>query len=338
MKIGIVGSGLRTIMILDTIKDIEGVDCTAIWYREQDIEGALELKHKYNICNTYEDINQFLNDESFDVVYIALINHLHYEYVKLALSNNRHVICEKPFTSTLSESNELVQIAKEKHLFLFESVMLRYSDNYELIRENITQLGDMKMIQFNFSQYSRRYDKYKDGIVLPSFDPKYSGGSLYDLTVYCVHFIVGIFGSPKNVAYYANKGFNGIDTSGSLILDYDSFKAICNVAKDSASPSFCILQGDKGFIEVKSKPGNVQNVNLTLLKNNVTELLDAATASDNPLLDVFLKIRSIINENDYDKCYSMIESSKKVMDILEQARKFAQIEFGADAKLKGDLG
>ena len=329
MKIGIIGSGMRAFMVLDAINDIEGISCAAIWSRKQDKINTIELEEKYHVRTIHTEIDEFLKDKTFDVVYVAVINHLHYQFAKQALEYGKHVICEKPFTTTVAEAEELVKIAKNKHKLIFESVMLRYSDNYDAVKENIHNLGNMKLIQFNFSQYSRRFDSYKSGIVLPVFDPKYSGGCLYDLTVYCVHFINGIFGYPKEIAYYANKGFNGIDTSGSLILDYGNFKAVCNVAKDSTSPSFCILQGDEGYMKIDSKPGNVKNVAM-ILRNGESKLLDKTGVSENPLVDVFLKIRKMKHENDYENCYKMIDASVEVMRILENARKYAKITFGVD--------
>ena len=41
-----------------------------------------------------------------------------------------------------------------------------------------------------------------------------------DIGVYCLHFVTGLFGKPEKTIYYANKGYNGIDTSGILILQY----------------------------------------------------------------------------------------------------------------------
>ena len=70
------------------------------------------------------------------------------------------------------------------------------------------------MVQCNYSRISSRYRQYEQGIVLPAFDPACSGGCLYDINLYNLHFVTGLFGRPEEVDYYANLGFNGVDTSG----------------------------------------------------------------------------------------------------------------------------
>ena len=54
--------------------------------------------------------------------------------------------------------------------------------------------------------------------------------------------------------YTANIGFNGIDTSGIINLQYEDFIAVSLGAKDSESPSFATIQGEKGYIKVLSAP------------------------------------------------------------------------------------
>ena len=50
---------------------------------------------------------------------------------------------------------------------------------------------------------------------------------MYDINVYNVHFIQGVFGKPVFTHYEANIGFNGVDTSGTLIMKYPGYIAVC---------------------------------------------------------------------------------------------------------------
>lgn len=325
MNVGIISTGRRALMVLDALYNA-GFKCVAILCREESLKRANMLKKQYGINNVYTKEEDFYTDKNIDLVYVATVNSLHYKYVKMALDKNKNVACEKPFTSTFKEAKEIAQLAKDKKLFLFETVMLKYSDNFYSIKDNVSKLGDIKLVQFNFSQYSSKYGDYKSGIITPAFNPELSGGCLYDLTVYCIHFVVGLFGSPKNIAYYANLGYNGIDTSGCLVMDYGNYKAIANVAKDSSSPSYSIVQGEKGYICFRKNPTRIADVEMIGLNGN-REMLDVDGVAEDPLVDVFLKIEHIISTNDKAKCYSLLDESLMVMNVLEQARKFARIEF-----------
>ncbi len=327
MKIGMIGSGLMAEQTLKILQEIDEIVATAIYCRSGSARTGTRLQQEYGIARMYHDIDEFLADESFDTVYIGVVNSMHYEFAKKSLAAGKHVICEKPFTSTAAEAAELAACAKEKKLFLFEAIMLRYRENYQAIREQLSAIGDLKLIQCNYSQYSRRYDRYLAGEVLPAFDPGLSGGSLYDINVYNVHFVTGMCGKPEAVTYFANQGYNGIDTSGTLVLDYGDYKAVCSGAKDSRSTSGCILQGVDGTIEVKSIPSWVRNVRVTL-KDREYPL--EQEQYENPLEGEFRAMVQVLSARDHELCYRWLEQSLIVMEVLEAARKNAGIRFAAD--------
>ena len=104
------------------------------------------------------------------------------------------------------------------------------------------------MVDLNFSQYSSRYDKFKNGIILPAFDYKMAGGALMDLGIYNINFVVGLFGEAKKVIYYPNIK-RKVDTSGLLVLDYGKFKVNSINAKDCKAPLNVCIQGDKAHIK-----------------------------------------------------------------------------------------
>ena len=124
MKVGIVGAGGIVHICLQALDEVENVNCSAICTREQEVDVARSLAEKHDIRKVYTNYAEMLSDEDVDIVYIGIINNLHYDYAKPALEHGKHVICEKPFTSTLKESKTLESLAKQKGLFLFEAITL----------------------------------------------------------------------------------------------------------------------------------------------------------------------------------------------------------------------
>ena len=175
------------------------------------------LKEKYGIGYYSLNNEDVYADPKIDVIYCAVPNGLHYEVAKRALECGKHVIVEKPFTASYAEAKELIDLAKKKKLIIYEAITLRHMPNYRKIKELLPEIGEMKMVDINFSQYSSRYDKFKKGITLPAFDPKQAGGSLMDLGVYSIHFVLGLFGMPKKVNYFANIR-KKIDTDFSIVI------------------------------------------------------------------------------------------------------------------------
>lgn len=60
--------------------------------------------------------------QNVDAIYIGTPHTYHHRNTKGALLGGKHVLCEKPFTLDMEELEELLSIAKEKKLFLMESV------------------------------------------------------------------------------------------------------------------------------------------------------------------------------------------------------------------------
>lgn len=318
MKIGIVGSGFIIKDCLEAIKESNKIEVVSICVRENSLDKARKFMDEYSIPKVYTDYEEFLEDTEIEFVYIGIINSLHYSYAKKALENNKNVICEKPFTENSEELKELIEIAKEKRLYLFEAITTIHLENFDYIKENISKVGEIKIVQCNFSQYSSRYDKYKNGEVLPVFDPKLNGGALYDINIYNIHLVARLFGEPKNIEYFGNKGFNGVDTSGILMLDYDKFKAVCIGAKDSGSPNFVIIQGDEGYIKINSATNLIENIEVSFNKK-VDEINN--NVYNNRMTKEFLNFKNIFDTDNFIEMEKLLDHSFLVMKMLEKAKK-----------------
>ncbi len=264
MKLGLIGSGMIVPEFLSVCRDFDGIELVAICGTPRSIEKTLSIKEEFSIKNAYSDINEFLLDD-IDVVYIGVPNNLHFEIAKKVLESNKNVILEKPFTSTLAEAKELINLANQKGLVIFEAISNQYLPNYIETKKLVKDLGDIKIVNINYSQYSSRYDAFKQGIIAPVFDKEKGGGALVDLGVYAIHYIVGLFGSPQSITYSANIE-RGVDTSGILLLDYPNLKCVTICAKDSKAPLSINIQGDKGCIHSKSS-ANVYD-EFSLLSNS----------------------------------------------------------------------
>lgn len=332
MRIGTVGTGRIVDEFLNALKDVENAQCVAVYSRKE--ETARKLADKHQVKRIYTDYNSLLSDESIDFIYIALPNSLHYDYALKALEKGKNVICEKPFTSTVQEAKKLVNLAKEKHLFLFEAITTLNFPNYEVIKESLSQLGAIKLVQCNYSQYSSRYDQLLEGEVTNIFSPEFSGGCLVDINIYNLHFVTGLFGKAKEVRYFSNKADNGIDTSGIVILRYDDFLCTCTGAKDSESPSFIVIQGTKGYIKVNTPPSRA--LSFEIKTKDQMKVYEQDTKINRMTYEIrnFYKLYQTKN---YQKCYELLEHSLKVVETAAQARKAAGIVFTADTLDKEDV-
>lgn len=301
---------------LEAAKLIPEMEVRALFARKE--EKRKEICEKYQVPVAYDSYEKLLADQSIDVLYLPVPNHLHYSFTKQALEAGKHVILEKPFTVTYEEAKKLAELARAKGLVLFEAITNQYNANYEKVRELLPGLGDVKIVQLNFSQYSSRYEAFKQGNIAPVFDGAKAGGALMDLNVYNIHFVVGLFGEPKAVHYYPNME-KGVDMSGILVMEYPTFQCVCVAAKDCGAPLSVNIEGDKGCMFSHSNSGRFEEFSY---QENKQEPIHYELARRDSIfaeeLTAFTEYYVNKNQAELDR---RLEHSLRVMKILDAARR-----------------
>lgn len=329
MKLAIVGNGKIVTECLFALQDVPEVEVVSIWGRPTSLDRTKSLADDYGIMEVYTDYEKMLTETNADTVYIGIINSMHYDYAKLALIAGKNVIMEKPFTATAEQAKDLASIALDHHLFIFEAMTVFHNETYAKAVETLPWLGRIRMVQCNFSQYSSRYQKYKEGYPAPSFTLEAYGGALMDINVYNINFVVGLFGQPEDVLYVANKGFNGIDVSGILILVYKDFVAELVACKDSDSESFIMVQGEEGYFKVPDKANTLCGLDICIGHGeNLAKEEFRAKPTHHRMVQEFRDFVKAIEEDDYDKVNKSLAHSISVCDILERAAESAGLRYG----------
>ena len=318
MKLGIVGSGMIVKDFLSFAHELPEIKLEAITARN--IENLKDLQSKYNIKDIYTDTDLCLENKEIDTIYVAVPNNLHYTVAKKALEAGKNVICEKPFTLKYDEAVELFGIAEDKGLILIEAITNQYQKNYLDIKDNIDNIGEIRLVECNFSQLSSRYEAFKNGVIAPVFDKSKGGGVLGDLNIYNIHFVVGLFGKPNKV-HYAPNIVNDVDTSGILLLEYNNFKVVCIAAKDTFNNSYVNIQGDQGIIKVIGPTNEVPNYSIQTKDNFINE---NKNIHSHRMFAEFKKFVEVINNKDFKFMNNQKEHTLNVMYIYEKAKKFIE--------------
>lgn len=255
MNVATIGSGVIVDRMVEAMKLTDEFHVYCAYSRT--LERAKEFANKHGMDTYYADLDEMLKDKNVDVVYVASPNSLHFIQSKKALLAKKHVICEKPFVPTFAQANELFELAEKNDVCIVEAITNIHLPNYRIVKENLSRCGKISFVQCNFSQYSSKYQKYKEHTQTNAFDPVFHGGALMDINVYNLHLVVGLFGEPLKYTYYKNVGYNGIDTSGIVIMEYPDFLVSCTGAKDSSSPNEVFIQGDLGTIIISGSSSGV---------------------------------------------------------------------------------
>src|SRR4029079_11599677 len=129
----------------------------AVWERSKDL-----AKQKYPEVKVFRDYDEMLADPAVELVVVNTPSYTHYEYTKKSLQAGKHTVVEKPFTATVAQAQELVDLAKAKGVKLAVFQNRRYDSDLRTVKKILKEgwLGEIKDVEF-------RYDRYN-----PALSPK----------------------------------------------------------------------------------------------------------------------------------------------------------------------
>jgi len=151
-------------------------------------EKAAEKAREWGIPVSYGSHAALLDDPSIDTVYLSPVNAQHYVWARAALEHGKHVVCEKPCTTSEAQTRELFALAAEKGLFLMEAQKMLFLPAVLEVRRRIGagELGTVRMAEFNHS-FDASYNAWM-------YDEAAGGGPLLSSGIYVIELMQFLFG------------------------------------------------------------------------------------------------------------------------------------------------
>jgi len=305
-----------------------------------ELHAVLERNQKKAVIDypeiiSYSNADELLSDETIELVVVNTPNNTHFDYVKLALEANKHVLIEKPATSTPEEFETLLAIAQKVNRQVFVYQNRRWSSDITSAKEiiNSGKLGDIVEMHL-------RFDRYRPTIGAKTFKetPVPSSGIWYDLGSHLIDQAISIFGNP--VSHYRNKNsyrqnsqvddfafmhivfpnkVNVFITTSMLVADAQA-GIVIHGAKGSYIKEFCDEQEDQliaGMLPTDAAFGNEkQNKEGKLMYYNanqekITEIIPSLKGNFNGLFDALYQ--SIRNQKPFPVDNEQIKEQLKLL-------------------------
>ncbi len=207
------------------------------------LEKAQEKAAQWEIPTAYGSHTELLQDPAVNIVYISNVNTQHYPWAKAALEQGKHVICEKPCTTTEAQTKELYDLAKERGLFFMEAQKMLFLPAVLAAKAQLDRLGKITMIEMSHS-FPASYNGWM-------FDAEAGGGPLLSSGIYAVQLIAWLFGNIANIRGTASKLDTGVEWQYILTGQTESGVLFC--AKNSTQAildNTCRIFGENGHIEL----------------------------------------------------------------------------------------
>ena len=240
VKIGIIGCGRVANRFPQETRVVSGVEVVAAYDKE--IEARNNLSSNYEGVVAYSSLKDFY--DAVDAVYIATPHLAHYDYIKQALENGKHVLCETPMVLNLDEAKEVYRLAESKELILMEANKTAHCPafNHLMVMIKSGVIGEVVDIEASLSQLLDKNGR--------EFDPNQAGGALFEqgsLTLLPILKLMGIDYEKLNLY---SRMENGVDIYTRGVFRYPkatcSFKVGLGVKTDGS----LIISGTKGYAYV----------------------------------------------------------------------------------------
>ena len=182
---------------------------------------VLNAFKKFSTIKTYDDYKTMIERESLDFVLIATPTRFHYPMVKYALEKGLNVFCEKPFSLTSAEGEELANIAQNKFLVNQVGYHNHFIGTFREMRRLLKAGVLGELVHFVGEAYGPVVTKEKGGTWRSK--PEEGGGCLYDYASHVINLIQEIIGRPVKASGSQLKNIysNGVEDAvyGTLHLE-----------------------------------------------------------------------------------------------------------------------
>ena len=235
-KYGIISTASITKRFVDGLRLAnDNVICIA----SRDINKAKDFADNNAINKYYGSYEEVYEDKDVDVVYIPVVNSLHYECAKKALLHKKHVVLEKPFTTRETEAIELSKIAKANNCFLFEGVKNVFVPSTLFIKKYLNEIGEITRIE------TLQGTKKPFPIEHWMHDINYGGGAFNGSFAYVFHYLRYLFNkeiSNLDGTYIPSRN---TDLICNLSFDIGNIKVKSTIDMSKDLDNTCIIYGNK---------------------------------------------------------------------------------------------
>ena len=266
---GIIGLGKIALKFAESFKDIKNAQLVSIASKDTSRLKTFKEKFKIDSDLCFKNYEELLECQKVDIVYIALPNSYHFNWIIKCIEKKKRILVEKPAVVSL---NEIVKIKKKllkKNLLFVEAFMYRFHPQIKKVIELIKKdkIGKLISIESTFGK-NIMTKKFLFGLKINKkinsrsrlFNKELGGGSILDLGCYPASFSLLVASLIPNINLEKIKliskrneiGPSGIDIEGNIELEFNNeFKCRLSSSFKNDLGKKTIIFGDKGKLIIE---------------------------------------------------------------------------------------
>lgn len=194
----------------------------------------------------YDSYKALLTSPEVDAIYFPLPPALHYKWARKALEDGKHIFLEKPSTTSIGDTEDLINLAREKGLAVHENYMFAFHKQLEEIVDivNSGELGDVRLYRIAFGFPMRAQNDFR-------YNKSLGGGALLDCGGYTLKLASMLLGNTARIATSQLNYMDGfeVDMYGSATMVNDAgVTAQLSFGMDNSYKCELEIWGSKGCL------------------------------------------------------------------------------------------
>ena len=284
-------------------------------------EKAVAFAEKYGVEKVYDSIDEIFTDKNVDVIYITTPHNTHYQFMKKALENGKHLFVEKSITLNSRELDEMIFLAAEKNLVLAEAMTIWHMPLYKTLWKKISNgdFGKVQIITLNFGSFKEYNMRNR------FFNLNLAGGALLDIGVYALSIVRSFMAEkPTEILSQWQPSPTGSDEMATILLKNSCGQmATVALSMHSKQPKRAVISCEKGYVEIMEYPRAEKAIFVDAETGAVQEIF-AGERTDALFYEMNDMEQAILSG---DASEMKLGFSKDVMDIMTTLRKNWQLRY-----------
>jgi predicted dehydrogenase len=204
---------------------------------------------EHGITRALTGYQTLIDDPDVDALYVALPNSLHAEWTIAALQAGKPVLCEKPLTGSLADTQCVLDVARQTGTLLWEAFVFPFHDQMARVRAALASgvIGELREIHSDFHFKIARPDNIR-------LSRDLAGGALNDVGCYPIRLAFELFGRAHLSVWASSvQGGHGVDVESTAVLGYgEGRNLVMSCGMNRRNDTFTRLLGSDGEIRMSN--------------------------------------------------------------------------------------
>jgi predicted dehydrogenase len=278
-------------------------------------ERAADFAAAHGIARHYGRHHDLTSDPDVEVVYVATTNERHHLDVRACIEAGLPVLAEKPFALDLPRTQELLELAAERGVFVMEAMWMKLQPGFIDLQRRIAagEIGPPRLVQADFgiaanAETGRRW-----------FSRELGGGALLDVGIYPLTFAIAVLGPPTRIAAVGELAATGVDAQVAVAMQHDTGVSSwsCSLVADTGIEA--TVAGPDGSLRLRSEMHHSPGVS----RRRGPDTLEVGDAEGHDLGHRWevREVERCLDEGQHESSFIPHAATLEVMTALDEIRR-----------------